>query len=64
MLGLEATFQPAADIRDFTLKTYSKVDRQTRRRLGLWLLADAEIACSMNHNQIMREVVENGLNVF
>ncbi len=59
-LGLEAAFHPAADIRDFTQETYSMVDRETRRRLGLWPQADAEIACWMSHRRIMREVVENG----
>ena len=59
-LGLEATFHPAVDIRDFTQETYSKVDRDTRRRLGLWPQADGEIACWMSHHQIMREIVKNG----
>ena len=59
-LGLEATFHPAVDIRDFTQETYSKVDRDTRRRLGLWPQADAEIACWMSHHQIMQEIVANG----
>jgi len=59
-LGLEATFHSAADIRDFTQETYTKVDRETRRRLGLWPQADTEIACWMSHHQIMQEIVENG----
>ena len=59
-LGMEAAFHPAADIRDFTPETYTKVDRETRRRLGLWPQADAEIACWMSHHRIMREIVENG----
>ena len=59
-LATEATFHPAVDIRDFTQETYKTVDRETRRRLGLWPLADAEIACSMSHHQIMQEIVENG----
>ncbi len=59
-LGLEAAFHPAADIRDFTQETYAQVDRETRRRLGLWPQADAEIACWMSHHQIMREIAENG----
>ena len=59
-LGLEATFHSAADIRDFTQETYTNVDRETRRRLGLWPQADAEIACWMSHHQIMQEIVENG----
>ena len=59
-LGLEAAFHPAADIRDFTQETYTKVDRETRRQLGLWPQADAEIACWMSHHQIMQQIVENG----
>ena len=60
VLGLEAAFHPAADIRDFTQETYSMVDRETRRRLGLWPQADAEIGCWLSHHRIMQEVVENG----
>ena len=59
-LDLEATFHPAVDVREFTPEHYAQVDRETRRRLGLWPQADAEIACWMSHHQIMREVVENG----
>ena len=59
-LALEATFHPAADIRDFTQETYSMVDRETRRRLGLWPQADAEIGCWLSHYQIMKEIVEKG----
>ena len=60
-LGLEATFHPAADIRDFTQETYAMVDRETRQRLGLWPQADTEIGCWLSHYQIMQEIVENGL---
>ena len=59
-LGLEATFHPAFEVREFTPETYAKVDRETRRRMGLWPQADAEIACWMSHHQIMQEIVENG----
>ncbi|MDE0330624.1 MAG: glycosyltransferase family 25 protein [Nitrospinae bacterium] len=59
-LGLEAAFHPAVDIQNFTQETYTKVDRETRRHLGLWPQADAEIACWMSHRQIMREIAENG----
>ena len=59
-LGLEAAFHPAVDARELTPEHYARVDRETRRRLGLWPQADAEIACWMSHHQIMQEVVENG----
>ena len=59
-LGLEATFHPAVDIQNFSQETYAIVDRETRRRLGLWPQADAEIACWMSHHQIMQEIAENG----
>ncbi len=59
-LGLEATFHPAVDAQELTPEHYAQVDRETRRRLGLWPQADAEIACWMSHHQIMQEVVENG----
>ena len=59
-LGLEATFHPAVDARELTPEHYAQVDRETRRRLGLWPQADGEIACWMSHHQIMQEIVENG----
>ncbi len=59
-LGLEATFHPAVDAKELTPEHYAQVDRETRRRLGLWPQADAEIACWMSHRQVMREIVENG----
>ena len=59
-LGLEATFHPAFEVRELTPEIYARVDRETRRRLGLWPQADAEIACWMSHHQIMQEIVENG----
>ena len=59
-LGLEATFHPAADIRDFTQETYAMVDRETRQRLGLWPQADTEIGCWLSHYRIMQEIAENG----
>ncbi len=59
-LAMEAAFHPAAEVRDFTQETYSMVDRETRRRLGLWPQADGSIANWMSQRQVMREIVENG----
>ena len=59
-LGLEATFHPAVDAQELTPETYAKVDRETRRRLGLWPQADGSIANWISQRQVMREIVEHG----
>ena len=59
-LGLEATFHRAVDARELTPEHYAQVDRETRRRLGLWPQADGSIANWMSQRQVMREIVENG----
>ncbi len=60
-LGLEATFHRAVDARELTPEHYAQVDRETRRRLGLWPQADGSIANWISQRQVMREIVENGL---
>ena len=59
-LGLEATFHRAVDARELTPEHYAQVDRETRRRLGLWPQADGSIANWISQRQVMREIVENG----
>lgn len=59
-LGLEATFHPAVDAKELTPDHYAQVDRETRRRLGLWPQADGSIANWISQRQVMQEIVENG----
>ena len=59
-LGLEATFHRAVEARELTPEHYAQVDRETRRRLGLWPQADGSIANWISQRQVMREIVENG----
>ena len=59
-LGLKATFHPAVDARELTQEHYAQVDRETRRRLGLWPQADGSIANWISQCRVMSEVVENG----
>ncbi len=59
-LGLKATFHPALDSKELTPEHYAQVDRETRRRLGLWPQADGSIANWISQRQVMREIVENG----
>ena len=59
-LGLEAAFHPAVDARELTPEHYALVDRETRRRLGLWPQADGSIANWISQRRVMREIVENG----
>ncbi len=59
-LGLEATFHRALDAQELTPEHYAQVDRETRRRLGLWPQADGSIANWISQRQVMREIVGNG----
>lgn len=59
-LGLEATFHPAVDARELAPEHYARVDRETRRRLGLWPQADGSIANWISQRQVMAEIAENG----
>ena len=59
-LDLVATFHSAVDARELTPEHYAQVDRETRRRLGLWPQADGSIANWISQRQVMREIVENG----
>ncbi len=59
-LGLEATFHPAVDAKELTSEHYALVDRETRRRLGLWPQADGSVANWISQRRVMREIVENG----
>ncbi len=60
LVGLEATFYPAFDKRELTPEHYDRVDRETRRQLGLWPQADGSIANWISQRQVMAEIVENG----
>lgn len=59
-LGLEATFHRALDAQELTREHYAQVNRETRRRLGLWPQADGSIANWISQRQVMREIVGNG----
>ena len=59
-LGLEATFHRALDAQELTPEHYAQVDRETRRRLGLWPQADGSVANWISQRQVMREIVGNG----
>ena len=59
-MGLEVTFHRAIDGQELAPEHLAQVDRETRRRLGLWPQADGSIANWMSQRQVMREIVENG----
>ena len=59
-LGLNAAFHRAVDAGELTPEHYAQVDRETRRRLGLWPQADGSVANWMSQRQVIREIVENG----
>ena len=59
-LGLEVSFHTALDTRELAPEHYAQVDRETRRRMGLWPQADGSIANWISQRQVMREVVEKG----
>ena len=59
-LGLAATFHPAIDGRELTSEHYAEVDRNARRRLGLYPQADGSIANWLSQRQVLRHVVEHG----
>ena len=63
-LGLAATFHPAIDGQKLTPEHYAQVDREARRRLGLYPQADGSIANWLSQRQVMRKVVENGPDIF
>lgn len=62
-LGLEVTFHRAVDARQLTAQHYAQVDRETRRLQGLWPQADGSIANWISQRQVMRNMVENGVEV-
>ena len=62
-LGLDATFRRAVDARELSEEDYARVDRETRRHLGLWPQADGSIANWISQRLVMREIVENGTEV-
>lgn len=59
-LDLRAEFHNAVDARSMGPEHYARVDRETRRRLGLWPQADGSIANWHSQRQVMRELVESG----
>ena len=62
-LGLAAIFHNAVDTQDLTSEDYAQVDRQARRRMGLWPQADGSIANWMSQRRVMQEIVENGIDI-
>ena len=62
-LGLKATFHRALDARELSEEDYARVDRESRRRLGLWPQADGSIANWISQRQVMREIVDSGTEI-
>ena len=62
-LGLEVTFHRAVDASDLTPRDYARVNRESRRLLGLWPQADGSIANWISQRQVMRKIVENGTEI-
>ena len=59
-LGLVAEFHEAIDGRCLGPEHYAQIDRDTRRRLGLWPQADGSIANWLSQRQVMQEIVDHG----
>ena len=62
-LGLKATFFRAMDARELSEEDYARVDREFRRRLGLWPQADGSIANWVSQRRVMREIVDSGTEI-
>ncbi len=58
-----ATFHRALDARKLSEEDYAQVDRESRRRLGLWPQADGSIANWISQRRIMREIVDGGIEI-
>lgn len=59
-LGLKFEFHKAVDGRKLTKDHYAKVDRCTRRHMGLRPQADGSIGNWFSQRQVLQEIVENG----
>ena len=59
-LGLKLEFHQALDGRCLGLEHYSMVDRETRRKLGLWPQTDGCIANWFSQRQVMQQIVDHG----
>ena len=59
-LGLNADFHRAIDGEKLTPEQFAKVDREARRRLGLYPQANGSIANWLSQRQVMQKVVKNG----
>ena len=59
-LGLPVEFHEAIDGRQLGPEHYAWVDRETRRRQGLWPQADGSIANWHSQRQVMRQIVDHG----
>ena len=59
-LGLEVEFHEAVDGRNLGPEHYARVDRETRRRKGLWPQADGSIANWHSQRQVMQRIVDQG----
>ena len=58
--GLPIEFHEAVDGRQLQPDHYALVDRETRRRLGLWPQTDGSIANWLSQRQVMQQVVDHG----
>ena len=59
-LGLQLEFHQALDGRCLGLEHYSMVDRETRRKMGLWPQTDGCIANWFSQRQVMQQIVNSG----
>ena len=59
-LGLPVEFHAAVDGRQLGPEHFALVDRETRRRQGLWQQANGSIANWLSQRQVMQEIVDRG----
>ena len=59
-IGLDVEFHAAVDGRQLQPADYDLVDREFRRRAGLWPQADGSIANWLSQRQVMQQLVERG----
>ena len=58
--GLPIEFHEAVDGLQLQPDHYALVDRETRRRLGLWPQTDGSIANWLSQRQVMQQIVDHG----
>ena len=59
-LGLPVEFHVALDGRQLGPEHYARVDREARRRQGLWPQANGSIANWFSQRQVMQQIVDQG----